>query len=125
MLMTDELDRPVLEQEKDRVPLAPLGVRNAPMLFDWNRARRAFAEKDFNLRTYVKYALEIEYGPEASFIAVNPGEFAELLSGEVTTSWGETKLLSVSEADVLKAIAELAKKDQLETSVQLQLTLHF
>lgn len=118
-----DLDAPVLE--KERVAIAPLKVQNAPILFDQGRNRRAFAEKDYNLRTYVKYALEIEYGPEASFIGINPGELAESLSGEVTTAWGEVKLIAISEADVLKAIAELAKKDQLETSVQLQLTLRF
>ena len=118
-----DLDAPVLE--KERVAIAPLKVQGAPITFDQDRNRRAFAEKDYNLRTYVKYALEIEYGPEASFIGINPLDLAESLSGEVTTAWGDVKVIAISEADVLKAIAELAKKDQLETSVQLQLTLHF
>lgn len=126
MLLTDEFDNPILEAEPPaQVNIAPIRVEGGPIVFDWDRLRRAYVEKDFSLKVYVKYALEMEYGRSASFIDFNPEEFADNISGEAETSYGEKKLISVHPSDVLKAIAELAKKQQVETSVQLQLTLHF
>lgn len=96
-----------------------------PMLFDWARLQRAYADKDISVRTYVKWALQILYGAEGSFIDLDVNDLASSLSGSVEDSWGEIKLIEIADGDVLKAIGELSKKQFLESTVNLQLTLHF
>ena len=125
MLQTDEFDRPILADPPETVNIAPIRVEGGPILLDWDALKTAYVDKDFPLKTYVKYALRMEYGATAAFINFDPEEFADSISGEAETSYGEKKIIQIHPSDVLKAIAELAKKQQLETTVQLQLTIHF
>ena len=126
MLQTDEFDNPILEAEPPaQVNIAPIQIEGGPIVFDWDRLRRAYVEKDISLKVFVKYALEMEYGRSASFIDLDPEEFAESISGEAQTAYGEKKIVQIYPADVSKAIAELDKKRQVESTVKIQLTLHF
>ena len=132
---TNPLDTPIdadfssssgAENARPSAAIEPINVEETgALIFDWERLRTAFADKDFPVKTYIKYAILLTYGASASFVPFDAVDFAEQLSGECKNSWGDIKLIQIHESEVLKALADLARSKQLELTTNIQLTLHF
>lgn len=123
--MFEEPELLLEESTRPKVDIKPLQVKGGPIVLDRDRLMRACVDGDISKKAYIKFALEVEYGAKASFIDFDCQVFADEFSGETENSKGEPKILSINAWDVHAAIAAMGKKGQIETDVQLQLTLNF
>ena len=123
--MLEEPELLLKESPLPKVDIKPLQVKGGPIVLDRDRLMRACVDGDISRRTYIKFSLEIEYGPKASFLDLDFQAFADTISGDTENSKGEPKILQINAWDVHAAIAAMGKKGQVEADFQLQLTLNF